>query len=42
MKLQVVPYPVEVDFIFNESEYIRKYKKLKGTAPELSRTDGAT
>lgn len=42
MKLQVVPYPVEVDFIFNESEYIRKYKKIKGTTPELSRTDGAT
>lgn len=42
MKIQVAPYPVDVEFIFDEAKYIRKYKKLKGVTPELSRTDGCT
>lgn len=42
MKLNTSPYPVQLEVVFNQDTFIKKYKKLKGHEPDLEGCKGYT
>ena len=42
MKLNASPYPVQLEVVFNQDTFIKKYKKLKGHEPDLEGCKGYT
>ena len=42
MKLNTSPYPVQLEVVFDQDTFIKKYKKLKGHEPDLDGCKGYT
>lgn len=42
MKLNTSPYPVQLEVVFNQDTFIKKYKKLKGYGPDIDGCKGFT
>ena len=42
MKLNTSPYPVQLEVVFDQDTFIKKYKKLKGHEPDLEGCKGYT
>lgn len=42
MKLNTSPYPVQLEVVFNQDIFIKKYKKLKGYEPDIDGCKGFT
>ncbi|ATS92550.1 hypothetical protein St11Ph5_00089 [Escherichia phage St11Ph5] len=42
MKLNTSPYPVQLEVVFDQDTFIKKYKKLKGYEPDLDDCKGYT
>lgn len=42
MKLNTSPYPVQLEIVFNQDTFIKKYKKLKGYEPDIDGCKGYT
>lgn len=42
MKLNTSPYPVQLEVVFDQDTFIKKYKKLKGCEPDLEGCKGYT
>lgn len=42
MKLNTSPYPVQLEVVFNQDTFIKKYKKLKGYEPDIDGCKGFT
>lgn len=42
MKLNTSPYPVQLEVVFDQDTFIKKYKKLKGYEPDIESCKGYT
>lgn len=42
MKLNTSPYPVQLEVVFDQDTFVKKYKKLKGYEPDIGSCKGFT
>lgn len=42
MKLNTSPYPVQLEVVFDQDTFVKKYRKLKGYEPDIEGCKGYT